>query len=153
MEWTASGNQGLQAADILVFTPFPFHRKGRIFRTAGDPVFVQRTVRVRKGDSSVKGDVRFFNGSVLQEVFIDFNGNRKPHHPGKVLGLMRGCFRKKSFNTGMSALESARLLSSSGESDFFPIIISGCASRKSLLKKEMSLTMPSPFVTMPNLNT
>ena len=65
---------GGKPAAKMRFTPFPFHRKGGIFWTAGDPVFVQRTVGVRKGDSSVKGDVRFFNGSVLQEVFIDFNG-------------------------------------------------------------------------------
>ncbi len=43
----------------------------------------------------------------------------------KVLNEMSGCFSLKSVRTGMSALESPRDLSSSGESDFFSIIISG----------------------------
>ena len=53
--------------------PSRFIGRKRIFRTAGDPVFVQMTAGVRKGNPSVKGDVGFFIGSVLQEVFIDFD--------------------------------------------------------------------------------
>ena len=37
---------------------------------------------------------------------------------------------KKSFNVGIKAFASARLLSSSGESDFFSITMSGCAVKK-----------------------
>jgi len=43
----------------------------------------------------------------------------KAASPRKVLGLIKGCFLKKSFNVGINAFASARLLSSSGESDFF----------------------------------
>lgn len=51
----------------------------------------------------------------------------------KVFGSINGCFWKKSIKTGSNAFESARDLSSSGESDFFSTTMSGCAFRKSLL--------------------
>lgn len=65
---------GRKPAAQMGSAPFPFHRKGGIFWTAGDPVSVQRTVSVRKGDPSVKGNISLFNGGALQEVFVDFNG-------------------------------------------------------------------------------
>lgn len=43
--------------------------------------------------------------------------------PRNVFGFIKGCFWKKSIKTGRSAFESARDLSSSGESDFFPTTI------------------------------
>ena len=58
-----------------------------------------------------------------------FQWSQKAASPRNVLGLISGCFLKKSFSTGMRASESARLLSSSGESDFFPTTISGWAFR------------------------
>ena len=45
----------------------------------------------------------------------------KAASPRKVFGSISGCFWKKSIKTGSSAFESARDLSSSGESDFFSI--------------------------------
>ena len=51
----------------------------------------------------------------------------------KKFGFINGCLLKKSFKTGIRALESARDLSSSGESDFFRAMISGWAFIKSLL--------------------
>lgn len=49
----------------------------------------------------------------------------KAASPKNVLALIKGCFSKKSLRTGIRALESARDLSSSGESDFFSIKMSG----------------------------
>jgi hypothetical protein len=49
----------------------------------------------------------------------------KAASPKKVFGFIKGCFSKKSLRTGISALASARDLSSSGESDFFSTTISG----------------------------
>ena len=41
----------------------------------------------------------------------------KAASPKKIFGFIKGCFAKKSVRTGIRALESARDLSSSGESD------------------------------------
>jgi hypothetical protein len=57
----------------------------------------------------------------------------KAASPRKAFGSISGCFRKKSIKTGSRAFESARDLSSSGESDFFSTTISGCAFKNSLL--------------------
>lgn len=51
----------------------------------------------------------------------------------KSLWFNQRMFLKKSIKTGSRAFESARDLSSSGESDFFSTIISGCAFIKTLL--------------------
>ncbi len=65
---------GRESAAQVGFTPFPFHGKGKIFGTAGNPIFIERAVGFRKRDSSVKRNICFFNGSILKQVFINFDG-------------------------------------------------------------------------------
>ena len=139
-----------KSAAQVGFASFPLHWQEGSFGQQGMPFSVERAVAFRKRDSSVKRDISFLKGSFLKQIFIDFNGV-KSSVSQKCFGADQRMFLKKSFSTGMRALESARLLFSSGESDFFPTTISGWASRKSLLKKLISLTIPSPFVRMPNL--
>ena len=124
---------GRDAAAQVGSAAFPAHGNRRVMRAARDAVFVQRAVRIRQGKPSVQWNVRFFKRSFFaKQVFIDFDGIESGIAQ-KIFWLYeRMCF-KKSFNTGTSAFASARLLSSSGESDFFSTVISGWASRKSLL--------------------
>lgn len=61
---------------------------------------------------------------VMKKAFIDFNGI-KSGISKKSFGIYKRMFVKKSFKTGIRALESARDLSSSGESDFLSMTISG----------------------------
>ena len=55
------------------FTPFPLHRQRRIFGTAGNAIFIERAAGFRNGDSSVKRDICFLNGSILKQVFLNFD--------------------------------------------------------------------------------
>lgn len=55
----------------------------------------------------------------------------------KSLGLINGCFKKKSFRVGIKSLESWTDLSSSGESDFFSTVMSGWEAIKFVIKSDM----------------
>ena len=108
---------GRESTEQMGFASFPFHRQEKILRTAGNAIFIERTVVFRKGNPSGKRDICFFKGSFPEQIFIDFNGV-KSRIPQKCSRVDKGMFPKKNFSTGMRALEAARLLSSSGESVF-----------------------------------
>ncbi|ANU46305.1 hypothetical protein A4V08_11325 [Lachnoclostridium sp. YL32] len=54
--------------------PFPLHCRRRVFRTAGNPIFIQRTVSFRKSDFALEWNICFLNRSILKKVFINFDG-------------------------------------------------------------------------------
>ena len=62
----------------------------------------------------------------------------KAASPRNVLGLIKGCFEKKSFRVGIRSLESWAHLSSSGESDFFSNITSFIYRREKTIPSEFN---------------
>lgn len=51
------------------FIVFPLH-----LRTAGNTIFVKRTVRILKRDSPMQRDKRFLKRCCLQKIFVNLNG-------------------------------------------------------------------------------
>lgn len=94
-----------------------FYGKGGIMRTAGNAVIIDSVIDSFDFQFVFQRNISFFKGCFQQQVFIYFNGI-ECRIPRKILGLISGCFWKKSIRIGINALESARLLPSSGESDF-----------------------------------
>ena len=65
---------GWESAAQMCFAPFPSHRKGGGFGTAGDAFCIQRAARFRQGKPSIEWDVSFFKRCFQKKVFVDFNG-------------------------------------------------------------------------------
>lgn len=65
---------GWEPAAQMCFAPFPSHRKGGGFGTAGDAFCIQRAARFRQGKPSIEWDVSFFKRCFQKKVFVDFNG-------------------------------------------------------------------------------
>lgn len=116
--------QGGEPAAQMGTAPLPFHGERRVVRAARDAVLVQRAVRARKRQLVFQRDIGFFKRCILQKVFVDFNAV-KSGVSQKGFRVDEGMFLEETCKTGIRALEAAWALSSSGESDFFPIRISG----------------------------
>ena len=110
----------------------PAHRKGWVVRTEGNTIFIDSIVNPFDGKRCFQRNKSFLESDFLKEGFVDFDGV-KGCVSKKSLRFNKRMFPEKSIKTGSRAFESARDLSSSGESDFFSTTISGCAFKNSLL--------------------
>lgn len=106
------------------FASFPFHGKRRIVRTTRDTVLIDCIAGSFRGKLYSEGNESLLKSDVLKKGSVDFN-SIKGSIPKKSLRLDQRMLPKKSIKTGSNAFESARDLSSSGESDFFSITMSG----------------------------
>lgn len=101
-------------------------------RTAGNAVFINGIITTFHREFYPHRDKGFLKTKIMEERLVDFDGI-KCRIAKKGFRIDQRMLLKKSARTGIKALESARDLSSSGESDFFSMMISGWTSRKSLL--------------------
>ena len=63
---------GISAAQMW-FATFPFYRKRRIFGTAGDTIFIERTVWIFRREPLIKGGEGFFKRCILQKLFVNLS--------------------------------------------------------------------------------
>lgn len=123
---------GRESAAQMGSASLPLHQQGWSFRTAGDSIFIKRAVRFFQGEPSVQRNKSFLKMKLLKQGMID-SDCIKSSIAKESSGIDERMLLKKSFRIGMRVLESARGLSSSGESDFLSTMISRWASRKFLL--------------------